>query len=258
MRVVAEIVRQITFGELQLSLKSPCTIKKPACNAGGVVLFFTLFLTRLLLLLAIHGNSMAATRSFLQLRVGKTHTVEVLIHVRRRDAAWFAGGNDARQGLLDMLSRRIIPREFGDDIERYHEKRNPQAQQKPVEVGEKNKPKKGAGVKRKRKRKDEPQGPSEKPRRDVTHAYNDKVRVTYRLQEIKPYESATLTMSSSDADDLAFRQLPKLSKRIELWCFPANETGPMEPDPDDGGFPRPELIPISSLFRPPQESRDTG
>ena len=45
-----------------------------------------------------------------------------------------------------------------------------------------------------------------------------------------------------------YRQLKKLSKRIVIWVYPFDPANPTAPNPEGGGFPRPELIPLTSLF----------
>jgi hypothetical protein len=192
-----------------------------------------------------------STRTFLELKVGRTHTVDVLLHVRRTDVTWFHSSVDHRKELLKLLSQQIVPKEFEQEIDCYHELRNRLHRPPPTKIGEKNQ--KGKGGKAGRNRK--VTQPEPKPKRDVCHVFGDNLRVTYRVEELNANESATLifppkkTESSKDAS--YFRQLPKLSKRIILWCYPINKNNPTEPAPEGGGFPRPEMMPITSLFRPP-------
>ena len=49
-----------------------------------------------------------------------------------------------------------------------------------------------------------------------------------------------------------FFHRPKLNKRILLWCYPFDPSKPSEPNPPGGGFPRPEMVPLSSLFYEPK------
>jgi hypothetical protein len=194
-----------------------------------------------------------STRTFLELRVGNTHTLEVLLHLRQKDRAWF--GSEQREEVLQLLTARVLPREFDKEVEAYHEKLNGTAVPK---VGEKNnksqnqinQPSKKKGAKRKRKAKAAPPPPvpEEKPRRDVRHVFGDNVQLTYRLEEIGTDCGATLSISY-DNGDLVHKQYPKLSKRLVVWCFPSQEGDSTDQDPTDGGFPRPELIPIAALFQ---------
>jgi hypothetical protein len=57
------------------------------------------------------------TRNFLQVRVGKTHTIQVLIHVRLAHLNWYNQHEDeyTRQ-ILKIISRRILPHECHEDI----------------------------------------------------------------------------------------------------------------------------------------------
>jgi len=189
------------------------------------------------------------TRVSLELIVGTTHTVEVLIHLRRQDTAWFHSVPEHKQELIVLLGDKILRKQFEKEIIAYRAKRWPK-QSHTVEVGESGVSKK-ARAKPKRGRDDLCQDPTvEKPKRDIMHAFSDNIQVTYRLQEIIPYESATLMVQSHDKNDFQFCQLEKLSKRIILWCYPRRESSNLnELDPEDLGFPRPELIPIGSIFR---------
>ena len=201
-----------------------------------------------------------STRNFLELRVGNTHTIEVLLHVRHKDREWFSQ-NSVGDQLLQLMSTRIVPREFHTEIERYHEKVNGIILEAGTKTGERNeKPLNGkmtgkVAGKRKRKPKAAPivVPLPEKPRRDVRHVFNDNLHLTYRLQDLDSSVGATISVLSSPDSlhgNMAFRQYPKLSKRLVVWCFPRQDH-PDDTDLDtaDGGFPRPELIPIAGLFR---------
>lgn len=190
----------------------------------------------------------SSTRRFLSLRVGGTHTLEVLLYVRQKDRKIA----DQHEGeLRDILSTRVVPREFQDEIEAYHEKikgtfaakTGEKNQQQPSKIGK-------ATGKRKRKSKAKakpvPVVPEEKPRRDVRHVFGENIQLTYRLQDVDKGNEATVSVVS-DSEHLTFHQYPKLSKRLVAWCFPKSEAD--EEEPSDGGFPRPELIPIADLFR---------
>ena len=194
---------------------------------------------------------MEKTRIFLELIVGKTHTVEVLVHLRRHDTAWYHSSPDHKKELIALLGAKVLRKQFENDITSYHEKRRPKDPNK-VEVGEKNvHVSKKVCLKRKRGKKDLPDElPANKPKRDITYAFSDSIQITYRLEEITPYESATLMVQAGTTKDLSVCHLPKLPKRLVLWCFPRKKGfDATDPDPEDSGFPRPELIPIGSLFR---------
>jgi hypothetical protein len=181
--------------------------------------------------------------------------VDVLLHVRRADVIWFHSSSDHKKELLKLLSQQIVPKEFDEEIDRYHELHNRLLHRPgPTTIGEKNQ--KGKGGKAGRKRKvTEPEPKPERQKRDVCHVFGDNLRVTYRVEEFNTSESATLIFAAkrtgSPKGASLFRQLPKLSKRISLWCYPMDKNNPEEPVPEGGGFPRPEMMPIASLFRPP-------
>ena len=118
---------------------------------------------------------------------------------------------------------------------------------------------------------------------DISYLFAESLQVTYRAEEIKTSDSVTLLYNnkadqgkesgedasssskgkrkrSAGADgstakkgstgttELAtFRTLKKLSKRIVVWVYPFDPANPSAPN-QGGGFPRPEMIPITSLF----------
>jgi len=57
------------------------------------------------------------SRNFLQVRVGKTHTIQVLIHLRHTHLQWYNLNEDeyTRQ-ILKIISRRVLPVECYEDI----------------------------------------------------------------------------------------------------------------------------------------------
>ena len=212
--------------------------------------------------MATTTNIRPSTRNFLELRVGNTHTIEVLLHVRHCDREWFSQDSGKDQ-LLHLMTTRIVPREFHTEIERYHERVHgigtiAGAGTKVGEKNDKSLNSKTTGKtvgKRKRNPKAAPVVvlPLEKPRRDIRHVFDDNLHLTYRLQDLHSSAGATLSVSSSPDSlrgNMTFRQYPKLSKRLVVWCFPRQgQQDATDLDTPDGGFPRPELIPIAGLFR---------
>lgn len=209
------------------------------------------------------------TRTFLELRVGRTHTVDVLLHLRRSDVKWFHSSADNKKELFRLLSQHIIFRECEKEIQEFHDVRN--GIRPVVEVGEKNKPKAKKGKKRKKGEPAEPSEPKEKPKRDIRHVFGTGIQVTYKTEEVSDKEGASLIFPKSATNDEKksntkgpapkFRQLPKLSKRIVLWCYPRDEAtddSTVSPAPEGQGFPRPEMVPITSLFREPPTERKDG
>jgi len=199
------------------------------------------------------------TRTFLELRVGRSHTVDVLLHLRRADVEWFRSSPEHKKELFRLLSQHVLFNECDQEIEKYHNFQYGQAP--PVEIGEKNKPKgKKGGKKRKGAPAAEPVAKPEKPKRDVRHVFGDGMKVMYRVEDVKDNEGTTLIFPKKTSEQSAprFRQLPKLSKRFILWCYPKNDDENATDSPQQeerGGFPRPEMVPITSLFRaPPTEN----
>jgi hypothetical protein len=203
------------------------------------------------------------SRTFLELQVGRTHSVEVLLHLRLADAKWFHSSPDLKKELFRLLSQHVIFREFEKEIQEYHDIRNG-IRPAVIEVGEKNKPKAKKGKKRKA-------APSavepvkEKPKRAVRHVFGTGIQITYKMEEISDKQGATLIFPRRNAKEdkgqkrppPMFRQRPKLSKRIVLWCYPRDETNDDSPIKGQG-FPRPEMVPITSLFREPAATDDRG
>lgn len=203
------------------------------------------------------------TRTFLELQVGRTHSVDVLLHLRRADVKWFRSSPDLKLRLFSLLSQHVVFREFEKEIQEYHDIRNG-IRPAVVEVGEKNKPKTKKGKKRKGAPGVETSA-KEKPKRAVKHIFGTGMQITYKMEEISDKQGATLIFPRNNTKEdkpskgppPKFRRLPKLSKKIMLWCYPRDETD--EDSPIEGqGFPRPEMVPITSLFREPVATADGG
>ena len=59
-------------------------------------------------------------RTFLELSVGTTHTVECIIHMRRANLGWFNAPeriSDHQRQLFTLIGRRILPTECSEEIE---------------------------------------------------------------------------------------------------------------------------------------------
>lgn len=199
------------------------------------------------------------TRTFLELRVGRTHTVNVLLHLRREDVEWFHSSlEEHKQELFRLLSQHIIPNTCEQEIEQYHDRCNG-IYPPVVEVGEKNKPKGKKGGKKRKGAPAEPEAKTEKPKREIRHVFGESLRLTYRVEDTKEHEGVTLLFPKNSKESKGpapkFRQLPELSKRIVLWCYPKSENEDST-ESKGGGFPRPEMVPITSLFRAPPSEND--
>jgi hypothetical protein len=90
-------------------------------------------------------------RSCLDLKVGKSHVLEVTLHLRRGDYDWYSQhAKDVTQEFLDLLEQSVLPRMFGKEMEDYHKMVNPEVlgggsgyEEDIGKVGAKNKRKKG-------------------------------------------------------------------------------------------------------------------
>eukprot|EP00541_Cyclophora_tenuis_P012898 CAMPEP_0116575216 /NCGR_PEP_ID=MMETSP0397-20121206/19834_1 /TAXON_ID=216820 /ORGANISM="Cyclophora tenuis, Strain ECT3854" /LENGTH=200 /DNA_ID=CAMNT_0004104083 /DNA_START=410 /DNA_END=1012 /DNA_ORIENTATION=+ len=196
-----------------------------------------------------------ATRQVLGLRAGQKHTVDIILFLRAKDIEWFHSKTEHKQEFYDLLSERVMPKVFEAELKQQQEKEKdgPKAgkKQKSKQKNQRGEPNK------KRKRSTTPvpaSDPAEKPKRKVTHVFGSELQLTYKSQLIDQHDGVTLYMA--EGDELKFREYQKLGKRILVWCFPLNKYDPMEPDPSDGGFPRPELIPLADIFREPPDNDD--
>jgi hypothetical protein len=191
-----------------------------------------------------------------------------MLYLRQKDLEWFHSSREVREELMQVLSTRVVPREFSTEIEQYRQGQQPPGDRpfiaKTGEVNEKkrqqtqlNSRRKATSEKRKRGNKSSHPSPKEKQRRDVRHVFGDNIQLTYKVQDLTNKSNsagsgATISVASSPEGILTFRQYPKLSKRLILWCFPLDPAN-TESDPENGGFPRTDLIPLSNLFRGNEE-----
>lgn len=207
------------------------------------------------------------TRTHIEVRVGKFHSAEVALHLRRCDLQWFNRGNgdggSFMPQVLQLLQASVIPRMFSDEIEISHAKKTRSKIPPklgpggiPIEEEEQQQPnarqtrkKRGRLTKKQlaeiEKQQQEAEGRKHK---DVFYAFGSEIQFAYRLEERKTKPSATLVRRSGASSKGSFMELIKLSKRIYLWCYPYDPSKPMEGD-REGGFPRPELVSMSHLFR---------
>ena len=203
-------------------------------------------------------------RQTLELRVGKRHTLEVVFYLRRRDIEWFHSRTEHKEEFYHLLSKKVLPVVFEEELQDQDDEPQAGKQQQQQQQSKKRKNKAqdsgkpttaaatAASRKRKRKSPTPPPIESRSRSREVTHVFGQDIKLTYKSEETEKSDGATLYMT--DGEKLDFQLYPKLSKRILCWCFPLNQTDdPTEPDPTDGGFPRPEFIPLADIFRPPTE-----
>eukprot|EP00559_Dactyliosolen_fragilissimus_P005840 CAMPEP_0184858972 /NCGR_PEP_ID=MMETSP0580-20130426/3996_1 /TAXON_ID=1118495 /ORGANISM="Dactyliosolen fragilissimus" /LENGTH=279 /DNA_ID=CAMNT_0027355357 /DNA_START=62 /DNA_END=901 /DNA_ORIENTATION=+ len=264
-------------------------------------------------------------RTLLELRVGKTHLIEVLVYLRSEDVVWWNEDlSSHRTQLLEIISKRVLPielkenthvrkrrlEEVGSDI-RSMEGDNASSHV----VGEKfsgaiatRKGKRKRGFMRKRggvkggksvnttldyenydaagsnginkdsrekhngDKSKRGQGDSGKSsllnkassslssETNVTFLFGKSIQITYMMEDISKSLGATLVFSKikknmpNVSNASRKKNLPNLielikyPKRIVLWCYPFDPNNPTKPITHGGGFPRPEMIPMISLF----------
>lgn len=220
--------------------------------------------------MGIFGNR-NRPRATLDILVGTSHTVEVLLQLRRSDWDWHQSNEQAiREEILELLEQSILPRMFRDEIEQFHMKRNPQIFPSDSLVGIKNSTtgKKQSGKARVKSRnggKSATTTAVTKPNadassdtinveKDVYFAFGELVQLAYRKQPLPPYKRGGRTLFfQGDEAQGGYHDRPKLSHRLLVWCSKLDPENKTNPDPENVDFFRPEMIPIASLFREPKE-----
>jgi hypothetical protein len=211
-------------------------------------------------------------RVTLDLKVGSSHVVEVLLHLRRADWEWYQSNEEAiEEEVLDLLEESVLSRMFGEEIEEYHRKNNPQIFPPDKTVGAKNKfGKNHQGNNNKRNPKGSRKGgkaaaaaaarkqveveeEEKKAKKDVYFAFGELLQLAYRKQDLPTWNQAGRTIFFNDGDGEGFHDRPKLPARLLIWCSKINPQNNTDPDPANVGFLRQEMIPISSLFREPKD-----
>lgn len=205
------------------------------------------------------GGPLNSTRTFMELRVGKSHLVEVLLQVRRADLGWYRSNYDTiQEELFELMQENVLPRMCGEEIENYHRMKHRHLFPPDI-AGSKNasKAKSGKPAGRRRSKKSTPPPPAaeeEKPKseKEVYYSFGETIQLAYRRQELKSSNrGATIFFKAKEKGK--FLELPKLSHRILVWCSKLDPHNKTNPDQSNVGFHRPELIPIASLFREPKE-----
>lgn len=209
-------------------------------------------------------------RTFLEVRVGDLHSAEVILHVRRDDIPWFNSRGQAHAAeLFALLQTSILPRMFGDEVEESHAAKTSDTRPPklgpggiPIEsIGEKNKAADETRVRAKRKRLTKKQIQSMEAEKeceqsnktkDVYYAFGENILLAYRLEEAKKNTYTTLVVPKGFKKQRHLQELHKLSKRIVLYCYKHDPEGILESEPPGGGFPRPDMIPMSNIFREPK------
>jgi hypothetical protein len=198
-------------------------------------------------------------RTQFEVRVGRRHSVDVVLHIRREDMNRMRTAEKWGEVLL-LLQESILPRLFHDEIEistaRLDRKKLPPdlgIGGIPVITGEKN------HLSRRKKASATDQGHQQqdptKKHKEIYYAFGKSVKLAYRLQETKSAPSATfLVNEAAQCRNKRYRLLSKLSKTICVWgysCDVINSSGDCLEGADDVMLSagRPELIPTAALFR---------
>jgi hypothetical protein len=207
-------------------------------------------------------------RVTLDLKVGSSHVVEVLLHLRRADWDWYRSNEEAiEEELLELLEESVLSRMFGEEIEEYHRKNNPQIFPPDKTVGAKNKLGKNQGNNNRNSKGTRKGGKStaamrkqvevteeeKKVKKDVYFAFGEILQLAYRKQDLPTWNQAGRTIFFNNGNDEGFHDRPKLQARLLIWCSKINPQNKTDPDPDNVGFLRDEMIPIASLFREPKD-----
>ena len=84
---------------------------------------------------------------------------------------------------------------------------------------------------------------------DVGILFGETLQITYRMENVTNASFTLLYKNESKDEKLAsFISLKTLPRSVVLWCYPLDISSPTKPNPDDSGFPRPEMVPITCLF----------
>ena len=197
------------------------------------------------------------SRHYMEVRVGLSSLVEVVLHVR--DRAWWNEDDKGRTSeFLELLQQDVLPRllreEIQDDATRDGYQKAPKLGMGgvPLVAGETNDKKKVAGKRKrstKKNKKEEVVEEMENPdkHKDFYHSFGDDMQLTFCVEPMGPHAGATLAVGPQKD---AFQHLRRLDKRIVAWCFAYD--GNKEPDPLDDGPYRPDFVPLSWLFRQPE------
>lgn len=238
----------------------------------------------------LNSSRMSAygTRTLIELKVGIGSALQVQLHLRTCDVEWFnENAVENVSQLLSLISKRILPDEFKDDIENSPmpstaakktvlAKTNDKKRKSTSKTSDKNG--KAPGIKfkftppikktKKTLKKDSDSARAKKKDEtkktylstmDTKFLFGDSIQITYRVKPIQNSHRATLSIvkpecsgsSPSPSPTLCqFECLRPLPKLVIIWLYRFDPLNPKQPSMDStDGFPRPEFVPISSLFK---------
>jgi hypothetical protein len=102
---------------------------------------------------------------------------------------------------------------------------------------------------------------NKKLEKDVYYSFGEIIQLTYRCEPTKSHRTILYREQTTKEDNnnsSKFYDFPKLSQQLLIWISKVDPDSKTNPDPDGVGFYRPEMLPVSSLFRKPdgEESSD--
>lgn len=183
-------------------------------------------------------------RSQIDVRVGSSHVVETLLHLRREDYPWYLENEDEiNEEFLQLLQESIIPRMFDLELEEYHNRLSPELMPLPEDqLGSKNtkslnKAIANQGNKRKGRKKKIAQSMSEQQKaelkqqriqeklaKEISYAFGSTIQMAYRLQALysknQAYDQRTLlfpeSLDSEPSGEQSAAKKPKQKRENEF------------------------------------------
>lgn len=227
------------------------------------------------------------TRNLIELSVAGVFTVQVIVHLRASDVAWFNDDFEKNNSeLIAIISKEILPLTCREEVEMYYARRakkyNSQVSPKEVKVMRESKKKalwKGKTSGKLNyinapidKKTNGPEVQNVKESRNYVSSletkwyFGDTIQVACQVKTIRTSHRAALIMNSScsrdkigsgldmkngDASLATFQSLLPIQKLIIIYCYPLDND---PKSPMFSGFPRTEFIPLSSIFKDTRES----
>lgn len=245
-------------------------------------------------------------RTYLELQIGETHSIELTLNIRYNDLNWWNSNTKSKEKqLFKIIRRQILPIEcseyldyqsvssntdnaiakvnignnrrnivIGDRNKRNSKDVNNKQQQarkkQRKEIGDGNKSNTEAmgnttAKKSSNKNQDTNRSPTKnKKDESITFLFGETIQITYKVKEIKTYDSITLNYSNNnnDSNTFAFIEYKKIPKQLQIWCYPFDIKNPTQTNVKCSehdsyeGFYRPEFIPITSNHRLKNDEND--
>jgi len=230
---------------------------------------------------------MYGTRNLIQLKVGKRHTIELQLHLRTCDIEWFnVDAKSKISQIFALVSKSVMPEVLNNnDEEKTPYNKGGSSKGKKMPTMKPNQNSKGIEKKRKATSKDAEAktgskksksqkvkqatsaGSSSRAKKDETkktylstmetkYLFADSIQISYQVKSTQNSHRAVLTFEHSNEEKVEDKILPTLEylrplpKIILAWCYPFDSLNPKLPLMDTtDGFPRPEFLPLSTLFK---------